>query len=446
MELLKFTTVFLSFLICNFSSFNAALSNSSSNYDNGSTITGFTASFIAEDFSIIPNLPGIIGTFDPLYDNSVMLNLSIPPVTGLVISPFYDSDIKKSLWIGRVQHSVLSIRPAWVTVYGFDDILSLQNCKGIIGDAEKFARSRVDPANLDLDLDPLSVEGWMTDRHPNHATTDLPVRSIYGDERLHDYLTDRLLPHLGRCYRVDHNSLYIADLFIVKYTGERSGTGSGSGSGSSSGGQSFLESHRDRSPFSFVISLNDGFEGGGTYFPQLDQLWRPKVGGAVLFHGQSLHGGAKVISGTRYIIAGFVEYNDEFDSSSRAISGDNKFKFFMKYYLPETDGMAAKYGFRSGDIVRGIEACYTNNGIGAVSLDDSDVNTNGDVGPVNKDDALSKPSQILRKYVAIDKDPISPHLWSIIASSCEVLDPKANTNIVVERRNKIYRSERKLDY
>lgn len=55
--------------------------------------------------------------------------------------------------------------------------------------------------------------------------------------------------------------LRVADGFIVKYDAE--------------GGQAELKPHRDGSVFSFNIALNpaDDFEGGGTWFNSLGDLW-----------------------------------------------------------------------------------------------------------------------------------------------------------------------------
>ena len=48
---------------------------------------------------------------------------------------------------------------------------------------------------------------------------------------------------------------------------------------------------RHRSPFAFVVPLNDGFEGGGTQFVELDgaPIFRPAVGAALLFSGKNRH-------------------------------------------------------------------------------------------------------------------------------------------------------------
>ena len=59
-----------------------------------------------------------------------------------------------------------------------------------------------------------------------------------------------------------------------------------------------------------LVYLNDDFEGGQTYFPNIDVTITPKAGKAVLFHNygsdgceepSSLHQGLPVLSGTKYI-------------------------------------------------------------------------------------------------------------------------------------------------
>ena len=71
---------------------------------------------------------------------------------------------------------------------------------------------------------------------------------------------------------------------------------------------------RHRSPFAFVVPLNDGFEGGGTQFVELDgaPIFRPAVGAALLFSGKNRHRGVETTEGVRYILAGFVDVRKGF--------------------------------------------------------------------------------------------------------------------------------------
>jgi predicted 2-oxoglutarate/Fe(II)-dependent dioxygenase YbiX len=72
---------------------------------------------------------------------------------------------------------------------------------------------------------------------------------------------------------------------------------------------------RVQSSHSFVLSLNgpptaespEGFEGGGTYFHAIQKVICPGAGHMLSFAGgRSLHGGAPVSRGVRYILAVFL--------------------------------------------------------------------------------------------------------------------------------------------
>ena len=73
------------------------------------------------------------------------------------------------------------------------------------------------------------------------------------------------------------SSLHISDLFITRYDSNHSV-------------ENLLGPHKDKTPFSFVIPINSDFEGGGTYFFETQELWRPPLGSALMFNGQLLHG------------------------------------------------------------------------------------------------------------------------------------------------------------
>ena len=68
--------------------------------------------------------------------------------------------------------------------------------------------------------------------------------------------------------------------------------------------------HILRRDFTFIIALNDGYEGGETYFPLLDQSFKLKKGDVLFFHNRntdgtlaklSLHEGKTVKSGEKWI-------------------------------------------------------------------------------------------------------------------------------------------------
>ena len=136
-------------------------------------------------------------------------------------------------------------------------------------------------------------------RHEEHSTCDIEISTI---SALADWLSTRLhtvlLPTLAALFGLPARRLTAREVFIVKYSAV-------------AGGQPELPLHRDGYTFSFNVRLSDAFEGGGTRFDSIGLVLTPECLGDVLFHcGQMLHGGAPVVSGTRYILVGFVEVND----------------------------------------------------------------------------------------------------------------------------------------
>ena len=69
----------------------------------------------------------------------------------------------------------------------------------------------------------------------------------------------------------------------------------------------FYVAHRDSGRqfdnryFTVVCYLNDGFKGGGTYFPSSDFTVQPEAGKAVVFPSDYLHRADKLIEGVKYI-------------------------------------------------------------------------------------------------------------------------------------------------
>ena len=76
----------------------------------------------------------------------------------------------------------------------------------------------------------------------------------------------------------------------------------------SSDGQSFVEPHHDESVCATIVSLNDDYEGGGTYFEKQKKLVNEKKGWCTL-HPSRLthrHGSKRVTKGNRYILVNFI--------------------------------------------------------------------------------------------------------------------------------------------
>ena len=142
-------------------------------------------------------------------------------------------------------------------------------------------------------------------RHAAHETTDVSCL----DEQVLRWVaaacSERVVPRLAETFGVD--DLVLADLFVARYAAD---------------GQRALEEHEDGSPWSFVVPLNKGFEGGGTQFVELDgaPVFRPAVGAALLFSGKNRHRGVETTEGRRYILAGFVDVRERSRSRSRSRS------------------------------------------------------------------------------------------------------------------------------
>ena len=140
--------------------------------------------------------------------------------------------------------------------------------------------------------------GWDTQRHDSHPTTDLPVERIPSIFNLIIQSATTIIRKIRSSYEIpDDLKLDISDIFVVKYEHDK---------------QNSLEVHTDESDFSFNILLSDKnkFEGGGTYFD--DGLTTHLERGDLLIHsGKVLHRGLAINKGTRYVLVGFVKIIDE---------------------------------------------------------------------------------------------------------------------------------------
>ena len=153
-------------------------------------------------------------------------------------------------------------------------------CKSIITEAEDYA----------------ALNEWTNDRHENYPTTDNEITYEWNTYNpISNYIHSKIFTELKRMYNVNPNELGINELFVAKYENKANK-------------QSSLGSHVDGSEFSFVIALNDNFEGGGTHFVESNETYNLNSGDCLVFSGQNRHKGVKVKSGTRYILTGFLNY------------------------------------------------------------------------------------------------------------------------------------------
>lgn len=78
------------------------------------------------------------------------------------------------------------------------------------------------------------------------------------------------------------------------------------------------ESHSDIK-YGIVIYLNDDFEGGELYYPDLDIVYTPNAGDIVIHSGSVRHGTNPVTSGNRFFCTTFVHGNED----TKFLLGDN---------------------------------------------------------------------------------------------------------------------------
>jgi len=70
---------------------------------------------------------------------------------------------------------------------------------------------------------------------------------------------------------------------------------------------SYRRNEKECSFYSFLIYLNDDFEGGETYFEQGTTII-PKMGNALLFHHSLRHEGKTIVSGVKYVLRTDIMY------------------------------------------------------------------------------------------------------------------------------------------
>lgn len=123
---------------------------------------------------------------------------------------------------------------------------------------------------------------------------------LYSDSKA-AYLVNTLKQALNICFKnyafennLDSSSLKISDrIAINKYDT-----------------LSFMGPHQDGTQdglkFSAVLYLNEDYEGGEIFFPELDIKIKPKMGSLVIFPSTHIHSSLEIKSGTKYIATMFI--------------------------------------------------------------------------------------------------------------------------------------------
>jgi hypothetical protein len=177
--------------------------------------------------------------------------------------------------------------------------------------------------------------GWTTSRHYAVPTNDVPIHKVPKLLEWFQHWMSTDCQALLREQFQTHRRFYVHDAFLVRY--------------SAAATSRFLPLHYDESTHSMVLALNDDFEGGGTYFFNVDSTLSPLCGSLVTFRGdQMLHGGNVVTKGTRYIVAVFLYLDDDDDENTltlRASKGKGPTRNTSPNKRPKTMDEGDKGGF-----------------------------------------------------------------------------------------------------
>ena len=139
---------------------------------------------------------------------------------------------------------------------------------------------------------------WTSNRHENYPTTDMLIEAIGMKEAYENFvLQEYVYPMANYLWKLEGSkwepSKCTAETFLVKYD---------------TNSQSHLSLHHDASNYTCVVTLNNDFEGGGTYFDRQKLLVRGKVGEATLHPAEITHrhGARAITSGVRYVLISFI--------------------------------------------------------------------------------------------------------------------------------------------
>jgi len=154
---------------------------------------------------------------------------------------------------------------------------------------------------------------WGTNRHASYPSTDILLEDlnerVFKDYKAH--VNKFIRPMLIEKYRLnpDNNVLWYYEIFLAKYTPEA---------------QSYLGAHHDATDLTLVHTLNDDFQGGGTYFIDQGMLLKGNTGDMSVHPGKytHYHAARPVTEGTRYIIVTFINIETNKEKAIREMQND----------------------------------------------------------------------------------------------------------------------------
>jgi len=143
------------------------------------------------------------------------------------------------------------------------------------------------------------LNGWGSNRHQDYATYDIELNVLSYYEVHEKFLQEYIYPLLSFMYYTELRNIpgddefIISETFLVKYGKEKKS----------------LDTHLDDSAVSLNVALNEGFTGGGVYFPKQDVFKVTPMGYGLIHPGgiSHKHCGKSILSGERYQLVSFVD-------------------------------------------------------------------------------------------------------------------------------------------
>jgi hypothetical protein len=142
---------------------------------------------------------------------------------------------------------------------------------------------------------------WTNNRHDNYPTHDILLKDFGYDEIYNNILNEYAHPTVRYIWSVVGKQWenMVCENFIVKYDNV------------SDGFQNYLDIHHDLADYTLVLSLNEDYEGGGTWFPR-QRILLKKPAGNITLHPilTHRHGARAVVDGIRYVLISFCTKGD----------------------------------------------------------------------------------------------------------------------------------------
>lgn len=138
---------------------------------------------------------------------------------------------------------------------------------------------------------------WTEGRHDHYPTYDVLLNDLdpVFNEKYTDFLNTYVRNLCIHKFSLEGRKwgLFQCENFIIKYTPDRQG---------------HLSLHHDASDLSCVLSLNENYEGGGTWFSRQNYLVKGSTGDLTIHPGQITHrhGARPVNLGVRYVLVSFM--------------------------------------------------------------------------------------------------------------------------------------------